>query len=186
MVNSTNPNPGNADPGMLSRILGGTLKARGPAPQDQVLDMNSIANLIAGGIDAGPIPGDPNAGPIQGNNPSIGPIPITLCPGFFSMERDTTASNSQGACETLDKPGVMIHEVSHALANCEDLSGYGTAVIASLRSNENKKHADSFTFFALAAVLNCPGPQPGIGGGGSAQTDPFAGLDNLQNSVDFQ
>ncbi|OAQ69345.1 PQ loop repeat protein [Purpureocillium lilacinum] len=77
---------------------------------------------------------------------------INLCPNYFMVMRGEKVSD----CEWLGYEGFMIHEMSHAVADTEDIGyTYGLRGIAGLSREENVRHADTFAHFANAIAHKC-------------------------------
>ncbi|KAL3961249.1 hypothetical protein ACCO45_002772 [Purpureocillium lilacinum] len=77
---------------------------------------------------------------------------INLCPNYFMVMRGEKMSG----CEWLGYEGLMIHEMSHAVADTEDIGyTYGLRGIAGLSREENVRHADTFAHFANAIAHKC-------------------------------
>jgi len=77
---------------------------------------------------------------------------INLCPNFFALMRGEKVSD----CEWLGYEGFMIHEMSHAVADTEDIGyTYGLRGLAGLSREENVRHADTFAHFANAIAHKC-------------------------------
>ncbi|KAM4057865.1 lysine-specific metallo-endopeptidase domain-containing protein [Hirsutella rhossiliensis] len=70
-------------------------------------------------------------------------------------------AGSQPACGSLDSPGVMLHEMSHAVIGTTDMKktngqgSYGLQDVQNLSADQNLEHADTYALFAHAAALNC-------------------------------
>ncbi|EQK98586.1 Metallopeptidase, catalytic domain protein [Ophiocordyceps sinensis CO18] len=97
---------------------------------------------------------------------------IRLCDQFFGLNPDSAGnakaksavfgrqSGSQPACGS-HSPGVMLHEMSHAVIGTTDMikangeGSYGLADVASLSPEQNLNHADTYALFAHAAALGC-------------------------------
>ncbi|KID93997.1 metallo-endopeptidase, partial [Metarhizium majus ARSEF 297] len=73
---------------------------------------------------------------------------VQLCKPFFG--------SIGGGCGQLDRPGVLVHEFSHALVGTSDFGGgYGMDAVLKLSASQNLNHADTFALFAQAASLGC-------------------------------
>ncbi|KAF5138021.1 Neutral protease 2 MEP4 [Metarhizium anisopliae] len=73
---------------------------------------------------------------------------VQLCKPFFG----TLGSG----CGQLDRPGVIVHEFSHALVGTSDFNGgYGMDAVLKLSASQNLKHADTWALFSQAAALKC-------------------------------
>ncbi|KID83919.1 metallo-endopeptidase [Metarhizium guizhouense ARSEF 977] len=86
-------------------------------------------------------------------NQKLGSTPgsiVQLCKPFFG--------SLGSGCGQLDRPGVLVHEFSHALVGTDDFKdsgGYGLGVVLKLPASDNLKHADTWALFAQAASLGC-------------------------------
>lgn len=150
-------------------------------------------------------------GAVDKVDPSLPKPEIRLCDQFFRLNPDSAdtgnrgantgnrgankavfgrQSGSQPACGSLDSPGVVLHEMSHAIIGTTDMikgngeGSYGLRDVEALSPKQNLNHADTYALFAHAAALGCSeqdlstggvpaaGVPPSLYGNDASSTDP--------------
>ncbi|KJZ73815.1 hypothetical protein HIM_06708 [Hirsutella minnesotensis 3608] len=165
---------GNGSPELMKLFFKVSGDGASKAKQNISSVFQQIADECAGGKET-TISCKDDMGMCQGNTIAYADAPgsrVRLCDGFFNIKGG--GGSGKSACRSPGGGLTIIHELGHALASLQDLSGYGMQTIKGLSAADNLRHADTYAYFSHAVSNNCTEqdlPRGGIhvGGKGSGK-----------------